>query len=115
MGENEHEKESFYATQYRHFRQCLRETRLIAVVWTLMLIYCTTVFSLTGYIPPEERPDVPSLILGIPSWVFWGLFFPWCLGVVFTIWFAQFYLKEDEPYAEFPEADMPGTDGGESE
>lgn len=94
----------FLATQARHVRQCLREARVVAIVWLLGFIYCGTTLSLLGWIPPEDRPVKPELILGMPSWVVWGLWLPWLVLVVVTWWFAICVLKDDEPYQEFPTA-----------
>jgi hypothetical protein len=36
------------------------------------------------------------MIMGIPTWLFWGIFMPWLAADAFTIWFCFFYMKDDE-------------------
>ena len=35
-------------------------------------------------------------ILGMPSWVFWGVLVPWLVCAVFTFWFAGFFMADDD-------------------
>lgn len=83
--------------QDRHVRQCLREARWVAVLWLIQLVYCTVAMVTLGYPDPSARPDAPNLILGIPAWVVWGLFLPWCVQIVAAWWFALAVLQDDEP------------------
>ncbi|MFO0953976.1 MAG: hypothetical protein U0835_23030 [Isosphaeraceae bacterium] len=39
----------------------------------------------------EIRP-----VLGMPSWVFWGILAPWAACAVFSIGFAGFYMADDD-------------------
>ncbi len=102
-------KDDFYSTQFRHVAQCIREARVVACAWVAVLIYCTTFIWRNGYVAPADRPTVPELILGIPSWVVWGLFAPWLVMIVFAWWFAGFLMTDDEPYQEFPDDDEEPT------
>ena len=77
---------------------------MVLIIWLLALITTATVMTSKGYLPSEERPDAPALIWGIPSWVFWGLFVPWFVLIAVTWWFALSYLKDDEPFQEFPDS-----------
>ena len=84
--------------QFRHVQQCLRETRWVVALWSIQLIYCTIAIVTWGYLEPDQRPDAPDLIWGIPSWVVWGLFLPWGLQILAAWWFAIVILDDDEPY-----------------
>ena len=95
--------DTYFETQDRHVRQCLKEAGVAVACWSVGLVYCTTVFVTMGYPPPAERPAEPQLIWGVPAWVFWGLFVPWFAQIAVTCWFALRVLKDDEPYLEFPE------------
>jgi hypothetical protein len=95
-------RDAFLRSQAAHFQQCFREAKFVGVTWVLMLIFTVTVMISQGYVPVDERPIEPSLILGIPTWVVWGLFIPWFVMILVTWYFAIFYLKDDEPYMEFP-------------
>ena len=78
-----------------------KEAKLVVCIWLIGLIYTAVVIGLWGYVPPAERPDQPSLIFGVPSWVVWGLFVPWVVQVGVTWWFALRVLKDDEPYVDW--------------
>ena len=49
----------------------------------------------TGYIDNFD-PDNFSMIWGIPTWLFWGIFVPWILADLFTTWFCFFYMEDDD-------------------
>jgi len=93
---------SFLETQDRHVRQCLKEAKVVVVCWCIGLVSCTTIFVTMGYLPAQQRPPEPLLVWGVPAWVFWGLFFPWCIQISLACWFALRVMKDDEPYMEFP-------------
>ena len=95
-----------YAAQARHVRQCLKEVKIVAAIWLAGFVWCATVLIWRGYIPVDQRPDVPALVLGIPSWVFWGLFVPWFVQIGAAWWFAVWVLKDDEPGYEGPAPDV---------
>lgn len=92
----------FFATQAKHVRQCLREGTMAVAIWLVALVWCCSVMIVKGYIAPADRPLEPELLLGMPSWVVWGLFVPWIAQIGATWWFAICWLKDDEPYHEFP-------------
>ena len=112
MTNDNKQRDVFLQSQARHVRQCWKETKFVAVVWTLALIYCTTVFVRMGYIPPDQRPEVPEMVWGIPAWVFWGLFVPWIVLIGVTWFFAAVIVKEDEPYADLPKGDIDAAGRG---
>ena len=87
----------FLKSQARHVRQCLKEAYLVGIIWLVTLVYCSSVIITLGYLPVEQRPEQPVLILGMPSWVFWGLLLPWLILIAVTWWFALFWMKDDEP------------------
>ncbi|GAB4147749.1 MAG: hypothetical protein Tsb009_21120 [Planctomycetaceae bacterium] len=106
-GNPDHPSESqerlFYETQARHVRQCLREGWVAIAIWFVAMIWCCSVMILKGYVPVSERPEEPILFLGMPAWVVWGLFVPWLVQIGATWWFAICWLKDDEPFHEFPQ------------
>ena len=83
--------------------QCKKEAKFVAVVWIVSLFYCVGTIVSLGYPASEDRPDVPNLIFGMPAWVFWGLWLPWLVLIGITWWFALRVLKDDEPFAAFPD------------
>ena len=96
-------KNDFIEVQTEHFCQCVKEARFVVVTWIITLVYVSVVVGLMGYVPAEHRPDEPSLILGVPSWVCWGVILPWFVLIGITWWFAIFLMKDDEPYIDFPQ------------
>ncbi len=62
---------------------------VISMVWSIG--YC----ALFAYRPADANEPV-RIIAGIPSWVLWGIALPWGVCSVVTIWFALFYIKEDD-------------------
>jgi hypothetical protein len=75
-----------------------REAIIIGLAWFIAMAYCCTYCYLFGYIR-EGRPLGPqdvSPILGMPSWVFWGIMVPWAISALFTLWFAGFVMTDDD-------------------
>lgn len=114
MAANDPQNSAFLSTQYRHVRQCLKEARFVALTWIAALVFCGGWIGYFGYVPPSDRPDMPPLVLGIPSWVVWGLLVPWLVLILITWFFAAFILKDDEPLQPMPgfEEQLPHADGG---
>ncbi len=89
----ESEDEREFAT-YRHAR---REAFLIFCAWAAALLWAVPCCYLTGFttagsVEPAEIP----LVMGIPSWVFWGIGAPWLVADVFTVWLCFFYMTDDD-------------------
>jgi hypothetical protein len=75
-----------------------REAIVIGLVWLAATVYCCAYTYFFGYIReghPLGRDDVRP-ILGIPSWVVWGYLVPWAICAVFTIWFAGWFVADDD-------------------
>jgi hypothetical protein len=106
--------DAFYESQGRHARQCSREALTVAAVWCVGLVWVVGSILMFGYVPEAERPAEPELILGMPSWVFWGLVVPWVVLIFVTWGFARFVLKDDEPYMDWPDGANEKTGGGDS-
>jgi hypothetical protein len=70
-----------------------RESWLLLGVWFLALVWSITVGYLMGY---DRDPATMSLILGMPDWVFWSIVFPWCLCLIFSVWFCFVYMADDD-------------------
>lgn len=99
----------FYEVQARHYRQCRWEAIVVALIWATGLIWSCSVIIGMGYLPVDQRPEVPQLVWGMPSWVFWGLFVPWFAMILATWWYALFVLKDDEPCIDMPPQKKPPT------
>jgi len=96
-------RHSFLKYQARHVRQCVREAWVVFAIITVTLTVSSVILYTQGYVAPGQRPEHPSLVWGIPSWVVCGLVVPWLVTVVVTWLFALFVMKDDEPFVEFPD------------
>lgn len=72
-----------------------RESLVVVAVWIVACVWTVGVSALLGY----GQTRAPRLILGIPSWVVWGVLAPWfvCMGI--TLWFAACFMM-DEPLGD---------------
>ena len=83
------------------FLNARREAWLILIAWVVCLIWTVGYSAVAGYgVLPEEV----SIILGMPSWVFWGVLTPWIAATLFSVWFGLAYMTDD---------DLGETDDGE--
>ena len=89
--------ESQWDPVYLHAR---KEAALILGVWFVAFLWTVPFCYFNGY---DSQIDVKELtfILGMPSWVFWGIAVPWMCCNLVTIWFCFGYFSEDdlEPHA----------------
>jgi len=94
---------SFDAEQSRDpvYVSSLRESRWILLYWAIFFVWVVGYSTLYGYLP-EGEPLVT--VLGMPSWVFWGVFLPWIVSGVIGIWFALTQI-EDHPLEEVVDAE----------
>ena len=75
-----------------------REAVIIFGVWVVCLLWSVPYCYIFCYPPgdAEFNPDTFSMIWGVPSWVCWGILFPWGASNLFTIWFCFFYMQDDD-------------------
>ena len=84
-----------------------REALLILAAFAVCLIWSVSWCYLGGYGEPAAAPL--ATVLGMPSWVFWGVLVPWLAADAFAVWFCFFHMADD-PLGE-PE-DEAGPDDG---
>ena len=95
-----------------------REAIWILVAFAVCLIWSVSWCYLTGYRTPDDGPLVT--VLGMPSWVFWGVLVPWLAANVFTVWFCVFFMADDplgesEEEADADKAVVSGTESVEED
>ena len=80
------------------YRNARWEAGIILAAWLLTLVYCCGYCAYFGYLGPGGVPPVePSrFVMGIPRWFFWGVLAPWAACGLFNIWFAGWYMAEDD-------------------
>ena len=75
------------------FESSLRELKWILLAWLVNFIWVIGYCSLFGY------SNSDATVMGMPSWAFWGVFLPWIVMTLFTVWFA-FFQMTDHPYED---------------
>jgi hypothetical protein len=86
-----------------------REALVILAAFAVCLVWSVTWCYLAGY----REPGAAGLatVLGMPSWVFWGVLVPWLGADLFACWFCFFFLADDplgEAEDEAAETEAPG-------
>ena len=90
---------------YLHAR---REAVEILLAWAISLGWSVGYCSLHGY-----SDDAPlAMVLGIPSWVFWGVGVPWVVASVFTCYYSLVHMKNDSLDREPPASDADASARG---
>jgi hypothetical protein len=70
-----------------------REMWIVFGVWAAFCIWVVGYCKLNAFV--EGNGEVP-VTLGMPSWVFWGVAFPWLAATTFSIVFALFFMKDHD-------------------
>lgn len=97
---NRPSKDNLYDPVFLNSR---REAIVIASVWVLGLIWAVPYCYLTGY---NLAPEEVQTIVGIPSWIFWGIGVPWVIADLFTAWFCFLYMSEDDLEEDLAESEI---------
>jgi hypothetical protein len=74
------------------FLNTRREAKIIFGVWVVALLWSVPMSYLLGYGTGAGN----DTIIGIPSWVFWGIAAPWSVASVFAVWFSMFRMVDDD-------------------
>lgn len=101
------------------FRNSLRESIFLLLLWLACCLYTVTYCYLAGYLVHEPHPNAtgPSignlvgpltafdrypqslttpLGLGVPDWVFFGVITPWVVAVAITVLYCLYFFVEDD-------------------
>ncbi len=92
-----------------------REAVIIGLAWLASTVYSCGYCYLFGYIRTGRPlgPDDVHPVLGMPSWFFWGVIFPWGVCSVFTFWFAGWFMADDDLGTDHtPELEQDIREGG---
>lgn len=77
------------------FLHSRREFFLILGVWALCLVWVIPYCYLFGYRPITDASELP-MVLGMPSWVVWGVAVPWLVADVATIAICIWVIRDDD-------------------
>ena len=72
-----------------------REAAVIFVVWIVLLLWTVPYCYLFGYGDAID-PAALDTVLGVPSWIFWGVAAPWIVANLFTFWFCTRYMVDND-------------------
>ena len=74
------------------FRRARREALHILVAWGICMIWTIGYCAFFAY----GFGDI-SLLWGMPQWVVFGIALPWVIATLYSLWFALFYMKAEDP------------------
>ena len=78
------------------FLNARREALFILVLFAGCFVWALGVYFADGYYPDGNIPQQVPKVLGMPRWVFWGIFMPWLFVDAVTVWFVFFFMKDDD-------------------
>jgi hypothetical protein len=68
-----------------------REAGVTLCIFLAALAYTIGYCTLKGY---DAAPEGLELVLGVPSWVMWGVFAPWGVCTLFHCWFSMAFMQD---------------------
>lgn len=72
-------------------QQTKREASFVVIVWISACVY---VFGYAAMFAFRREP--PSLVIGMPGWVVWGVMLPWAVCTAITLWFSCCGMKDED-------------------
>lgn len=95
-------RDSLTATPSKHnlrwdpvFVHARREAAVIVALFLLFFSYSILTCFFLGYGHTAEDSSSIRLIWGMPAWVFFGIFLPWCGVDLVAVWFCFFFMQDD--------------------
>ena len=82
-------------------RSSRREMKVVLGFWLVFALWTVLTCWKLGYDGPTD-PASMKLVVGMPSWVFWGIVVPWIASMGFTIWFALGFMKDHDLATDHP-------------
>ncbi len=76
-----------------------REALVIVLAFVIGGVYTVLYCYFFGY---DLEAESVTTLLGIPTWVVWGIAVPWAAAILFSCWFGLWFVK-DEDLGEEPE------------
>src|SRR5262249_20311417 len=81
------------------FRHARRETLLTLALIFMALVWTVGYSYYYGYLqegaPPPEEGEFRQL-MGLPDWVFFGIFLPWMACTAATVWLSLYGIADDD-------------------
>lgn len=86
-----------------------REALAVFLTWVVAFLWAVPYCATHAYDSPDSGPL--ETIGGVPAWTFWGIFVPWLIADVVTVWLCFGFMKDDDLE---PPGGEPDEFGGES-
>ncbi len=80
-----------------------REAIATAVVWLAACAWVVGYAVMNAY----KQEAAPALVLGMPSWVFWGVIAPWFAILAITIWAAFWGIRDEDLGEDHADDELP--------
>ncbi|MDA1014831.1 MAG: DUF997 domain-containing protein [Planctomycetota bacterium] len=77
------------------FLNSRKEALAVFLTWVVALLWAVPVCYFMGFRTGIDSTNV-SMVMGIPTWVFWGIAFPWLVADVVTTWMCFKVIKNDD-------------------
>ncbi len=91
----------------------LREAKMIIFLFAVFCAWAVLACYLFGYGDPPAAGTEIAKVLGMPSWIFWGICLPWIAVDVVAVWFCFFYMQVDDlGENDTEEHSSPATEAG---
>jgi len=77
-----------------------REALVIVGLFALFFIWSVGVCYAIGFISAEPadaaKPVEVATVLGMPTWIFWGILMPWLAVDLVAVWFCFSFMTDDD-------------------
>ncbi|WP_136247254.1 DUF997 family protein [Halomonas borealis] len=74
----------------RYYLRTRREAAVAGLIWLVFLVWTVGVSYWLGYVHNDF-----STVMGLPTWIFWGVLVPFGAATLANSLYAFFYLEDD--------------------
>lgn len=81
-----------------------REAIAVFLTWVVAFLWAVPYCATHAYMTPEGSEL--KTIIGVPEWTFWGIFVPWLIADVVTVWLCFSFMTDDDLEAAAAESEL---------
>jgi hypothetical protein len=74
-------------------RSARREALIVFGIWLAACVYTVGFCAAFGY---ERDPATLTFVLGIPDWVFYGVFLPWTVCTILAFIVSKYVIRDED-------------------
>jgi len=89
-------------------RSSRREAIIVLLIWLAACVYSLGFCAAFGY---DRDPSSLTFVLGIPDWVFYGVFVPWTICTALSFVVSRYVMRDEDLGDEQGDADPPAGRG----